>query len=165
MTPIKSSWKLFILIFILPAVVLFAYMAWQFEQATSQNERHTYSSTETPAAQGTMSHGNYWAEIDPVPDIRLVQAENVTILGTTNLPPGENITIDFFASSMHPSPEVYYPDLHFIAFAEVKLGAGGTNTWSLTIQPQRFPKPDTYQILVSDQGGYSIGSRTVVVNP
>ena len=119
---------------------------------------------ETPTTQDTVSHGEYWAEIDPVPDIRLVQAENVTIHGTTNLPPGENITIDFFASSMHPSPEVYYPDLHFIAFAEVRPGAGETNTWSLTIQPQRFPKPDTYQILVSDQNG-SIGTQSAVVTP
>ena len=44
MTPIRS-WKLFILIFILLAVVLFTYMAWQFDQATSQSERHTYSYT------------------------------------------------------------------------------------------------------------------------
>jgi hypothetical protein len=44
MTPIKS-WKLFILIFILLAVVFFAYMARQFDQATNQSERHSYSST------------------------------------------------------------------------------------------------------------------------
>jgi hypothetical protein len=43
-SPIKSR-KLFILIFILLAVVFFAYVAWKFDQSTRQSERHTYSYT------------------------------------------------------------------------------------------------------------------------
>jgi len=35
-------WKLVILAFILLAVIFFAYIAWQFDQATRQSERHTY---------------------------------------------------------------------------------------------------------------------------
>jgi hypothetical protein len=42
--PIKS-WKLFILIIILLAVVFFAYVAWQFDQSVRRSERHSYSYT------------------------------------------------------------------------------------------------------------------------
>jgi len=47
MTPSSSikPWKLIFLVFILLAVVFFAYVAWQFDQSTRQSERHKYSYT------------------------------------------------------------------------------------------------------------------------
>jgi hypothetical protein len=105
----------------------------------------------------------YWTEVDPVPDIRYRSAGNLTIRGTTNVPAGETLRVEFIAHSMHPSPMEYYPDLQFQATAEVKKGEGGINGWSVEIPSQDFMKPDIFQILVVNQSGYSIGGRFVNV--
>lgn len=105
----------------------------------------------------------YWTEVDPVPDVRYGQAGNITIRGTTNVPAGEILQVGFIAHSMHPSPMEYYPDLQFFTTTEVTMGKGGVNTWSLQIPSQNFMKPDTFQILVVNQSGYSIGGRSMNV--
>ena len=104
-----------------------------------------------------------WTEVDPVPDIRYGQAGNLTIRGTTNVPAGEVLEVEFIAYSEHPSPMEYYPDLQFYTTTEVMKGEGGINTWSLEIPSQNFMKPDTFQILVVNQSGYSIGGRDMNV--
>jgi len=106
-----------------------------------------------------------WTEVDPVPDIRYGQAGNITIRGTTNMLAKEILEVVFIAHSMHPSPMEYYPDLQFQAATEVMKGEGGVNTWSLEIPSQNFMKPDTFQILVVNQSGYSIGGRSMNVTP
>jgi hypothetical protein len=105
----------------------------------------------------------YWTEVDPVPDVRYGQAGNLTIRGTTNVPAGEILQVGFIAHSMHPSPMEYHPDLQFFTTTEVKKGAGGVNTWSLETPSENFMKPDTFQILVVNQSGYSIGGRSMNV--
>jgi hypothetical protein len=105
----------------------------------------------------------YWTEVDPVPDIRYGQAGNLTICGTTNVPAGEILQVEFIAQTEHPSPMEYYPDLQFQTTTEVTKGEGVINTWSLNIPAQNFMKPDTFQILVVNQSGYSIGGRSMNV--
>jgi hypothetical protein len=107
----------------------------------------------------------YHAEVDPVPDIRYGQAGNLTVRGTTNVPAGEILRVEFIAYSMHPTPMEYNPDLQFHATTEVMKGEGRTNTWSLEILAQDFMKPDTFQILVVNRSGYSIGGRSMNVTP
>jgi len=107
----------------------------------------------------------YWTEVDTVPDIRYGQAGNLTIRGTTNVPAGEILQVEFIADTEHPSPMEYYPDLQFQTTTEVTKGEGGVNTWSLQIPSQNFMKPDTFQILVVNQSGYSIGGRSMNVTP
>ena len=107
----------------------------------------------------------YWTEVDPVPDIRYGSAGNLTIRGTTNVPAGEILEVEFIAHTGHPSPMEYYPDLQFRTTTEVTKGEGGINTWSLQIPSQNFMKPDTFQILVVNQSGYSIGGRSMNVTP
>jgi hypothetical protein len=105
----------------------------------------------------------YHAEVDPVPDIRYGQAGNLTIHGTTNVPAGEILRVEFIAQTEHPSPMEYYPDLQFHATTEVTKGEDSVNTWSLEVPSQNFMKPDIFQILVVNQSGYSIGGRLMNV--
>ena len=105
----------------------------------------------------------HWTEVDPVPDVRYGQAGNLTIRGTTNVPAGEILEVEFIAHTQHPSPMEYYPDLQFHATTEVGKGKGGVNAWSLEIPSQNFMKPDIFQILVVNQSGYSIGGRSMNV--
>jgi len=124
------------------------------------------SGTATPTIPTQLNERRFWTEIEPIPDVEFGRDANITVNGTTNLPSGENISVEFFARSMHPSPMVYYPELHFITVTEVRGGDKGINTWSVTIPTQRFEKPDQYSVMVVDQRGYSItGDQTIMVTP
>jgi len=106
---------------------------------------------------------SFWTEVDPVPDVRYGQAGNLTIHGTTNVPAGEILVVEFIARSQHPSPMEYHPDLQFHATARVTNGNDGVHEWDLEIPLQNFMIPDTFQILVVNQSGYSIGGRSMNV--
>jgi hypothetical protein len=110
-------------------------------------------------------HNSYWTELDPVPDIRYGSTGNLTVCGTTNVPAGEILRVEFIAHSLHPSPMEYYPDLSFHASTNVRKGEPGVSRWSLEVPLQNFMNPDTFQILVVNQSGYSIGGSSVNVTP
>lgn len=113
---------------------------------------------------GPARPGNLWAKVDPVADIHISQAGNITVRGTTNVQPGELLRIDFIAYSLHPSPMEYSPDLWFSYNVNVMNGDGKHNTWSAEVRPEDFRKPDRWQILISDvQSGWSIGGGSVNV--
>jgi hypothetical protein len=125
----------------------------------------TVSASADPVKRTGLPPLSYHAEVDPVPDILYGQAGNLTVRGTTNVPAGEILQVEFIAYSMHPTPMEYNPDLQFRTTTEVMKGEGRTNTWSLEISAHDFMKPDTFQILVVNRSGYSIGGRTMNVTP
>jgi hypothetical protein len=89
-SPIKS-WKLFILIFILLAVMSFVYVAWQFDQSTRQSAIHKYSYTIDFSYNTTIDNVTL---ILPVPERNTTRFFTESLLNGTayGVPPGWNLT-------------------------------------------------------------------------
>jgi hypothetical protein len=82
MTPSSSikSWKLIILVFVLLAVVFFAFVAWQFDQSARQSERHKYSYTIEFSYNTTIDNVTF---ILPVPELNNTRFFTESLLNGT----------------------------------------------------------------------------------
>jgi len=98
-----------------------------------------------------LSNPDWWIQVDPIPDQYMSLSQKGSyrgeffINGTTNLPPGEQLSLMMTSTCMLPCPRLQSDDVgccgsSYTTNADVQSGPCGNNTWSVKVntEPRRI---------------------------